>query len=83
MAVARPVVATAIGNLPDIIARHNLGVTARDDPDEFAQQTIALLTDPQRSTATGRSARHAAETVFSWERMTDELEQFYLHVLNS
>ena len=83
MAMARPVVATAIGNLPDIIALHNLGVTARDDPDEFAQQTIALLSDPQRSATLGRSARHAAETVFNWAHMTDELEQFYRRVLNS
>ncbi len=83
MAVGRPVVATGIGELGELISRHQLGVATRDDADDFAAQTLGLLSDVERRTTLGLFARHAAEGVFSWERRADDLEAFYRHVLNS
>jgi len=81
MAAGRPVVATPVGELATLVPQHGLGVLARDEPIDFAAQTVALLSDPERCERLGRSARRAAETVMSWERMTDELEAFYQRVL--
>jgi glycosyltransferase involved in cell wall biosynthesis len=81
MAAARPVVATPVGELGTLIPQHQLGVVARAEPADFAAQTVALLSDRERCERLGRSARQAAETVMSWERMTDELEAFYQRVL--
>jgi glycosyltransferase involved in cell wall biosynthesis len=82
MAVGRPVVATDVGDLAEIVGRHELGVITRDNPDDFAAATLALLANPIRQQALGQSARRAAEEVFNWDRLTDDLEQHYLSVLS-
>lgn len=83
MAIGRPVVSTSVGDLADVILRYQLGVVARDDADDFAAHTLALLADPDRREAMGQAARRAAEEVFSWERQVDVLEVFYRRVLAS
>jgi len=83
MSVGRPVISTGIGELADLIPRYQLGVVAREDPDDFAERALELLADQDRCMALGRAARRAAEEVFSWDRMTDDLEIFYNRVLNS
>lgn len=81
MAVGRPVVATSVGDLADLVPRYQIGLATRDDPQDFAQRTLELLADRERLEALGRAARRAAEDVFNWERMTDALEAFYRQVL--
>ena len=81
MTVGRPVVASGVGDLADVIPHYQLGVVTRDDANDFATQTLDLLTDADRREALGRAARRAAEEVFSWERLTDDLEAFYQQVL--
>lgn len=83
MAVGRPVVSTGTGELADLIPRYQLGVVARDDADDFGAQTVALLADADRCERIGKTARQAAEEVFSWEQRVDELQVFYQRVLNS
>ncbi len=82
MSIGRPVVSTAIGNLPDIIERYAIGFTTPDDPAEFARQTVRLLNDAALRAELGRSARQAAENNFNWNQMTDQLEQLYRNMLN-
>ncbi len=82
MSIARPVVATAIGNLSDVIERYAMGLMARDEPVELAQQTVRLFSDEALRVELGRNARRAAEGDFSWDHMTDELERLYRRVLN-
>ncbi len=77
MTVARPVVSTAVGDLAEVIGQHGLGVTTRVEAGEFAAATLSLLADSARAEAFGLAARKAAETVFDWEKLTDELEDFY------
>jgi glycosyltransferase involved in cell wall biosynthesis len=81
MAAGRPVVGTPVGELGVLIPQYNLGVVARAAPTDFATQTLELLADPDRCRQLGSNARRAAETDFSWERMTDHLEVFYGQVL--
>jgi glycosyltransferase involved in cell wall biosynthesis len=83
MSVGRPVVSTGVGDLADLIPRYQLGIVAREDAEDFAKCALELLVDRDRSVALGRAARRAAEEVFSWEHMTDDLEIFYSRVLNS
>jgi glycosyltransferase involved in cell wall biosynthesis len=83
MSTARPVVSTATGNLPDVIERYTIGLTARDEPTDFARQTVRLLSDESLRAEFGRNARRAAEGDFSWNHMTDELEQLYRRISNT
>jgi glycosyltransferase involved in cell wall biosynthesis len=82
MAVGRPVVATDVGDLAEIVTRHELGVVSRDNPADFAAATLALLANPVRREELGLASRRAAREVFNWDRLTDDLEQHYLNVLS-
>jgi glycosyltransferase involved in cell wall biosynthesis len=81
MAVGRPTVATAVGDLTAFLEQHSIGLLARDEPQDLADKVLALLGDPRRREVIGRRARHLAETAFTWDHMTDQLEQFYHKVL--
>jgi glycosyltransferase involved in cell wall biosynthesis len=81
MVVSRPVVSTGIGELSKLIPQLQMGVIARDEPDDFAAQTLTLLSDPRRRASMGQAARRAAETVMNWERMVDDLEGAYQRAL--
>jgi glycosyltransferase involved in cell wall biosynthesis len=82
MTMARPVVATAVGDLAEVVKSQAIGSVAADNPDDFAQATIALLFDPAKRITLGQTARRVAEESFSWEHMTDRLEQLYRQTLN-
>jgi glycosyltransferase involved in cell wall biosynthesis len=77
MAVGRPTVTTNVGELAEVVEGHGMGVVTRPDPHDFAAATVALLGDEERQRAMGQAARRAAEGEFSWERLTEGLEQHY------
>lgn len=82
MAAGRPVVATDVGDMAEVVRTHHLGVIASDNPDDFAAATLDLLADPQRQQELGQSARRAAQEVFSWDRLAGNLERHYWCALN-
>jgi len=81
MAVGRPVVATAVGDMTTFLQQYPIGLLARDEPQDLAAKVLTLLAAPQEREAMGRLARHLAETVFTWDRLAEQLESFYHQVL--
>ena len=81
MAVGRPVVATAVGDVADLVRRGEFGLLASDRPDDLAHQVLTLLRDPALREEMGQRARRLAETEFSWGQVGGKLEQFYQQVL--
>lgn len=81
MAVGRPTVSTAVGDVAAIFKEEAIGLLAADEPESFAAQIVRLLQDPDLRIAMGQQARQVAKTRFSWARLTDELEAFYKRVL--
>jgi glycosyltransferase involved in cell wall biosynthesis len=66
MALGKPVVATAVGGIPEMIVDGESGfVVAPDDTEGLAQRLLALVEDPARRAAMGRAARARIETVFT------------------
>ena len=61
--------------------KYELGLVAGNHFVDFAQKTLELLEQAPLREELGKKARIAAETVFSWERMTQDLELFYGKVL--
>jgi glycosyltransferase involved in cell wall biosynthesis len=82
MAVGRPTVATAVGDVPEVMQAHEIGLLAQDTPEDLALKVLALLADPERRARLGRNARQVAENVFDWQLRTAELERFYAQVLS-
>jgi glycosyltransferase involved in cell wall biosynthesis len=78
MAMARPVVATAVGGNPDVLRDGVSGrlVPARD-AEALAAAVVGLLEDPVRARAMGCEARRVVEREFSRQRMVEAYEALY------
>jgi len=68
MALGKPVVATAVGGIPEMIADGETGfLVPPNDIDAFAARVLVLLEDPQRRVAMGQAARNRLLERFSLE----------------
>jgi glycosyltransferase involved in cell wall biosynthesis len=81
MAVGKPVVATDVGDVADLIRRGKFGLLAPDRPDEVARQVVALLRNPAQREIMGRRARRLAESELTWDEIGGRLERFYQQIL--
>ncbi len=83
MAVGCPVVATSVGDIPDVIQRGNFGVLAEDQPEALAQQTLKLLHDPIQRQEMGLRARQFAVAHFTWDDLGEKLARFYEQIMEA
>jgi glycosyltransferase involved in cell wall biosynthesis len=78
MAAGKPVVATAVGGVPDLIddGVHGLLVQPQD-PDGLAAATARLLRDPDSAAEMGARGRERRELEFSLDATVSNLEALY------
>ena len=75
---ARPVAASKVGGIPDIIRHGRTGLLFPEkDPDALADAILELLRDPERAERLGRQGREMVEKEFSWEHVVSQWEMFY------
>jgi glycosyltransferase involved in cell wall biosynthesis len=78
MAAGRPVVATRVGGVPDLITDGVEGLLVqRHDPAALAAAIGALLKDPSRATEMGRKARERQNREFTLQATVSQLEDLY------
>jgi len=78
MAMAKPVVATEVGGIPEIVIDGVTGLLVPPrDPDALAEAIIALLQDRERAEAMGQAGRERVEKYFTVERMVQKTEALY------
>ncbi|RMD66779.1 MAG: glycosyltransferase [Planctomycetota bacterium] len=82
MAAAMPIVATAVGGVPEMITHEVSGllVPARDG-ETFVQQTIRLIDDAQERRRLSRGARDFIEREYSLDVAVDRLARAYEDLL--
>lgn len=84
MAMARPVVATRVGGIPEIVMD---GITGRlvppRDPAALAGALIDLIRRPAERTEMGRAGRERMLSSFSAEAMVAATESLYLKILTA
>lgn len=82
MAAAKPVVATRVGGVPDLIedGTHGLLVEPRD-PDALAQAIGRLLRDPAEARRMGAQGRERQRQEFDLDVMVGRIEALYLELL--
>ncbi len=84
MAMARPVVATMVDGVTEIVQDDISGVlVAPGDPSSIAGAVLGLLRHPAHARAVGAAARAHVADRFSVERMIHQTEQLYLEVMAS
>jgi glycogen synthase len=96
MACARPVVATAVGGIPEVVVDGETGVLVPvelrtdepmtpADPDRFALDLAAaingLMADPARRAAMGAAGRRRAVEHFAWSSIADQTVALYSGLL--
>ena len=78
MAARKPVVATRVGGVPDLVAdgRTGLLVAARDSV-ALARSIVALAADPALRARLGGAARADVQQRFSYDRLVDDIDRLY------
>ena len=78
MAANKPVVATRVGGIPEVVEDGVTGLLVPPrDPEALAEAIIALLQDRERAKAMGRAGRERVEKYFTVERMVQKTEALY------
>jgi glycosyltransferase involved in cell wall biosynthesis len=82
MAAGRPVIATRVGGLPDLIAEEETGLLVPPgDRDGLATAVLRLLKDPETACRMGQSARAMVQEHFSVQRLIVDMENLYHQLL--
>jgi glycosyltransferase involved in cell wall biosynthesis len=82
MAMARAIVATNVGGIPDIVLDGETGVLVEPaDPLALADAVGRLLDDPARAARLGAAGRQRAESTFSLSAHVDGVERIYDEIL--
>ncbi len=73
LCAGRPIVGSALGEVKEIMSRHDVGLLADASHESFARALMALARAPDRRERMGTEARRVAEKL-SWRNMVDSLE---------
>lgn len=83
MAMGKPVVATAVGGVPEIVRP---GVTGylheHGNSKELADAILALIDNPEEASRMGRAAREQVRKNYSREKFVEEIAETYLDVMH-
>lgn len=84
LAMAKPVVATEVGGIPELIesGRNGILVPPRDGR-ALAEAVLSLFKNPEGARAMGRRGMEKIRKSFTLERMFDQYEALYLSLLQS
>ncbi len=81
MARERPVVASNVGGLKEVIADGKTGILVEKDADKLAQGMIRLLDNPSLVQTMGTAGRQRVLDNFTMERMIEKVEKVYERAL--
>jgi glycosyltransferase involved in cell wall biosynthesis len=84
MASGRPVVATAVDGVVDVVVHGATGLlAAARDPEGLATRVVWLLDHPAEASRMGEQARDLVRTLFAPERMCAVLDEIYSSLLGA
>ena len=74
----KPVVASAVGGIPDVVKHRATGLLVPEkSPERLAEAILELLDDPEYARDLARNALAYSRTHFDWDRITDAIEGVY------
>jgi len=82
MAMAKPVVATNAGGIPDIVIDGETGILVPvKDPEAIANAVIEILSNTQKAELMGRQGRKRVEQFFTVEAHVEEIQKLYINLI--
>jgi glycogen(starch) synthase len=82
--MARPIVATRVGGLPEVVVDGETGLLVENGDDDALVAAIAfLLENPEIAVSMGQAARRRAREVFSWTNYVDAYESLYRKLMSA
>lgn len=81
MAAGKPVVATAVGGVPELVEHEKAGLLVRQGDEKGLAVAMAQLTNPEVRRKMGQYARIYAESHFGVDKMTRAYEELYERLL--
>jgi glycosyltransferase involved in cell wall biosynthesis len=82
MSVGKPVVATRISSIPEVVGEEAGLLVPPGDASALADAILQLLRDPHRAQQMGRAGRRRVRELFDVERMLDEIERLFDQVIS-
>ena len=77
MAAAKPIAATNVGDVANMVAAENHPYVVERDAGRLAQAILALLDDPGLAAGLGKANAQRARETFAQQRMFDSFENLY------
>jgi glycosyltransferase involved in cell wall biosynthesis len=77
----KPVVATDVGSVPEVIANHETGLVTNKNPNSIAAAVNTLILDTQKHTAMSTLAASRAQSLFSVDRMINAHVALYKSIV--
>jgi glycosyltransferase involved in cell wall biosynthesis len=82
MAAGRPVVASRVGPIPEVVVDGKTGLLVEPgDSDALGTALIELLEQPGRASAMGQAGRQRVRTVFGLDQMVEQIAGLYVELL--
>ena len=82
MAAGRPVVATEVGGVPDLVEHGVNGMLGRaGDPSATAEAIAALLADPERRRVMGEAGRKRVRDAYTIDQLVSDMDRLYTELL--
>lgn len=82
MAVGKPIVATKVSHIEEILQDGTDALLVDFSPEEMAKAILKILRDKALSERLGASARKKAARSFTWEKIAEKLEGVYHNVID-
>jgi glycogen(starch) synthase len=82
--MARPVVGTRVGGLPEVVIDQQTGLlVGKENPEALAKAMAFLLDHPERATQMGQAARDRVQRNFDWERHVNAYDRLYKKLIKA
>jgi glycogen(starch) synthase len=76
--MARPIVATSVGGLPDVIIDKQTGLLVEPgNSGAIAEAILSLLDHPEQAVKMGQNARLRSQKFFTWSGYVDAYDELY------